>query len=335
MLSLKRSKKVINIVIEDYILRIIETNGHDISTVKLFEERIVPSGLIEHGKITDEIAFYEFMKELVKELGFKNRQVRFNVPNSIVIMRQVDLPTNLKGRKEINEYLEMEIGKSIHLPFQEPIFDFPDIEVDMMEIHNEKKQLTLFAAPGGELRKYTEIFADVGLKPISADVGILGNYRYFYYMHQVSKEQVYLIVEINMSSIHLGIFQDHQLEFLRYQDLDVELATSRQDAIIDNKALEYTQSKEVIKGLMQDQVNELERVMNFYRFSLHKGEKMVTNIILLGDYPSLGDIYKLMKNRYDEISIARLHGHLSQTKDKEINAAFIPALGLAIKGAFL
>lgn len=52
-----KPNKIINIVIEDYVIRLVETNNSNISSIKVIHEKPIPSGLIENGKIMDEIGF--------------------------------------------------------------------------------------------------------------------------------------------------------------------------------------------------------------------------------------------------------------------------------------
>lgn len=321
---------MIHIGIKDYVIRIIETNGQTLSSVKRFTERALPAGLVENGKITDEIAFYEFMNTLVKELGLKNHQTRFVVPNALVIMRQIDIPKGINERKEILEYVEMEIGSSIHLPFENPVFDITDMLEDAEQGVAEANQVTLFAAPGEEMHKYTEVFADVSLKPVAADVGMLSSYRFFHEEHQVQQDNVYLMVEFNRTSVYLGIFRGHQLEFLRYQDFDVDLKVHEGDDP-NQITWEYVDEEETIQQLIQDQVDELENIMNFYRFSLSNGEHAVTDVVLLGDYPDLRMIYNKMKQQYN-IPANILSSNSPQIMDQTVDSAFIPILGLALKG---
>ena len=335
MFSFMKSKKTVNIVIDDYVIRMAESSGEELSTVKLIKEEPLPSGLIEYGKIVDEIQFYGFMKNIVQKWGIKNQQVRFYVPSSLVIMRAVEYPAHLK-KENIKEYFMMEIGETIHLPFQNPIFDIhifsteQDHQPEEDDVENTKKQGTLFAVPEDEMIKYTEIFSDVSLKPIVADVKELGVYRYFNQMNQVDQEKSYLFFEFNLTSIHLSIFHNHQLEFLRYQQLHLEtqLWNARKG---ENNTLTwaYAGDEEQKIGTIEDQINELERIMNFYRYSLHKGEKEVSEIFILGDYPKLDQIYNRVKNQYNITT--RLLEEYSETKKEKMGAAFIPALGLALK----
>lgn len=336
MFSFMKSKKVVNIVLDDYVIRMVENSGQELSTIKLVKEEVLPTGLIEFGKIIDEINFYEFMKSIVSKWGIKNRQVRFYVPNSLVIMRNVEFPANIK-EESIREHFMMEIGENIHLPFQNPIFDIHSLsfgEDDLMEgdlPNSEKRQGILFAVPEEEIIKYTEIFADVSLKPIVADIKELGVYRYFCQIGRVHRDKSYLFFELNLTSVNLSIFNNHQLEFLRYQQLNLE-TQGWSASLGENDQLNwsYSEDDQQKQGTINDQINELDRIMNFYRYSLHKGDKEVTEIIILGDYPNMDDVYNKIKNQYN-ISTTILDGYLSEARNKSVGTAFIPALGLALR----
>ncbi|WP_026906457.1 type IV pilus biogenesis protein PilM [Paucisalibacillus globulus] len=318
-----RPTKVINIDIEDYVMRLIESNGsNNISSIKIMEERVIPYGLIENGKIIDEIGFFEYMKDLVKELVIKHRHVRFYVPNSLVIMRQVEFPADLRD-KDIHDFFKVEIGKSLHLPFKNPVFDVHYNE--NVRLENDIRMGTFFAAPREELVKYTEILADVSLKPVAADVLALGIYRYFHHTTKVNREKVYLFVELNATSINLSIFRNHDIEFLRFQNLDLHLINRGETG-----ELVFKEDADFVTGILEDQISELERIMNFYRFSIQKGEKMVDEIILLGDHPELKSFYQKVNERF-EIPVQLLKGVLLEKKDKEVESKYIPALGLALK----
>lgn len=330
-----KPKKYINIVIEDYAIRILENSGKNISSVKKMKEKPLPLGLIENGKIKDEIGFYEFMKETVKEFGIKHRHTRFYVPNSLIIMRQFEFPANLKG-KEIKEYVRDEIGKSIHLPFKEPVFDVhylpePSHHVDKKTEIKEMQQATLFAAPKEEMQKYTEIFADVSLKPIAADVEALGVYRLYHHLYETNPKDVYLFAKFNVNSIDISIFHQNQLEFLRYQILDLQLKGWKIQEETKEIDWLYEENETQLLGIVEDTMLEMERVMNFYQFSIKKGEHRITEIIVLGDHPLINHFYDRVKQQFD-ISTIKLKGYVSRASDKEIEQQYIPALGLALKG---
>src|SRR5690625_1960083 len=122
MVSFGRSKRVVNMVIEDYVIRMIENNGQTLSSMKQVKEKIIPKNVIKDGKIIDELQFFVFMKSLVREWKIKHRHVRFYVPQSLVILRELEIPEEVE-KEDIKQYITMEIGNTIHFPFQLPVFD--------------------------------------------------------------------------------------------------------------------------------------------------------------------------------------------------------------------
>ena len=323
MFSFVKSKRVANIVMEDYVIRMVENNGKDFASIKITAEKPLPTNTIQNGKIVDELKFYEFMKEVVQEWGIKNRHVRFYVPHPLIIMREIDIPENV-NKHEIKQYITMEIGNTIHFPFKNPVFDLYDVPHE-----NDVNKVTVLAAPEEEIIKYTQSFDDVKLKPVAVDVQSLGVYRYFLKTEkQLHLDKVYLILELNLTSTNISIFHQHKVEFLRYQPLSVS-ANEWQPNAEQPIQWNFTGDKTRLFGEMEDHLNEIERLMNFYRFSLHQGEKAVTDMIVLGDFPEINKIIARIKQRYD-LPVTTL-----TTEDvnvRQIDSVFIPALGLALKG---
>lgn len=323
MFSFGKSKRVANIVIEDYVIRMVENNGKDFASIKITAEKPLPKNTIQNGKIVEELKFYEFMKEVVQEWGIKNRNVRFYVPHALIIMREINIPENV-NKNEIKQYITMEIGNTIHFPFKNPVFDLYDVPLE-----NEVNKVTVLAAPEEEIIKYTEIFDDVKLKPVAVDVQSLGVYRYFLKQQvQLKSDKIYLILELNLTSTNISIFHQHKVEFLRYQPLNVS-ADDWQANGEQYLSWSFTGDETRLHGEMEDHLNEIERLMSFYRFSLHQGEKAVTDMIVLGDFPEINDIVARIKQRYD-LPVTTLTTEYVNVR--QIDSVFIPALGLALKG---
>lgn len=328
MLSLKKSNRMANIVIDDYVVRIVENKGSTLDSVQMLAERPLDAGLIENGKIVDEIGFFEFMKVLVKECGLKSCDCRFNVPNSLVIMRRVEFPAELTG-EAVKEHFLMQIGKTIHLPFENPVLDIHIHE----EFVGEALQVgTLFAASEEEVIKYATTFEDCGMRPVAADVQPLGVYRYFFNGDNLQPSRIYLFLELNLTSTNLSIFHENRLEFMRFQHVDI-LAEDWKSDTKYTKWINWTyQGDELnLQGMMEDQVTELDRIMNFYRFSQHSGEKQVDEVIVTGDSPDLATIVRKIEARYD-LPVRYIHEIMTEADEEPVGSAFIPALGLALKG---
>src|SRR5690625_1303361 len=318
MFSFGRSKRVANIVIDDYVIRMVENNGKDFTSIKNLAEKALPLGTIENGKIVDELQFFDFLKEVVQEWGIKYYHVRFYVPHALIIMREIEIPDDV-NRKEIKQYITMEIGNTIHFPFTNPVFDL----YQSPQAHMQNK-VTVLAAPEEEIIKYTEIFEDAKLKPKAVDVQALGVYRYFIEQQgQIQRDKVYLMLELNITTANISIFHQYKLEFHRYQALNIS-----QDDWQPNGDFpiqwNFTGDETRLYGEIEDQLNEIDRLMNFYRFSIHQGEKSVTDIVLLGDYPELSGVKNKLEERYDlpvtKLTIEPL------INVHQVTTAFIPAL---------
>lgn len=325
MFSFGKSKKVINITLDDYIIRFIENNGKDLTSITTLAEKIIPQGTIQNGRIVDEMGFYEFMKEVVQEFRIKKCLCRFFVPQEMVIIRNLNIPNNVK-QNEIKHYITMEIGNSIHFPFKDPVFDIYNIPQE----NDDVKSVTIIAAPEEEVIKYAQVFSDVDLKPIAVDMQSLGVYRYFLHQHGVLQDnKVYFLLEMSLLSANISIFHNNLLEFHRYQSLNL----SRDNWDISEEApytFSFKEGETYLHGLIENLMTEIERLMNFYRFSIHQGEKNVTDIILTGDFPYL-DLVKEAIKRFDlPITILDMDEVMF---DHELSSrGFIPAFGLALKG---
>src|SRR5699024_8152610 len=161
MLSFGKSKRVVNIVIDDYIIRMVESNGNDLASIKHSAEKLLPQHTIENGKLIDELSFFDFLKDVVKEWRIKNRNIRFYAPHELIIMREIELAEKVKN-SELKQYITMETGHTIHFPFKNPVFDL----YDTSKVETESK-VTVLAASEEEIMKYTELFADAKLTPVA------------------------------------------------------------------------------------------------------------------------------------------------------------------------
>lgn len=323
MLSFGGRNRIVNIAIEDYVIRVVENNGKDLSSIRIVKEKEIPQNIIRRGKIIDELAFYDFMKTVVDEWKIKNRKVRFYAPHDLVIMRSVPIPEDV-DRDEIREYITMEIGHSIHFPFTHPVFDLYDLPTS-----SNVEEVTVIAASEEELSKYINVFTDLNLSPLAVDIHALGSYRYGLSINEdFNEDQVFLFLEFNLSAVNIGIFHKHKLEFLRYQPLNIGSTDWESETEGEDLNWSFTGEADDLEAEINDQINDLSRLMNFYQYTLTQGEKAVNKIIVLGDHPKQDKILKLLKERYEQ-PIERLQVTELQ---QDIKREYIPLLGLALKG---
>jgi type IV pilus assembly protein PilM len=297
--------KVANLVIKDHVIRYVELKPHDSFSIQKWGERELPSGIIHDGKIVDRETLEMILEECVSEWKLKRRRVRFIVPDPVVVIRQISLPNDLED-DEIRGYLFMELGTTIHLPFEDPVFDYV-----ILERTKEKLNILLFAAPEQMVMSYAQLLEDVKLRPVAADVSPLCVYRLFYEADQVKKDDHVLIVQIDVSAVNVSAFYDHKPVFMR------QLLFESHD--------EQGDIEELLRSF-EDVYKEIERVMSFYRFSIHQGNEQITRVFLTGDHPHLRHIHETMQERFD-VPVERLSGEIGNLIDTRYHLAW----GLGLK----
>lgn len=321
----KKKNRFVVIEVNEYVIRAIVMNNPEIQEAAIFEHSL-PAGVIEGDLVKDEMALFETLKELSQKWGMKKADVRFFVPDSTVMMKTFEHPRDIEPSK-LKGYVEMELGRTIHLPFSNPLID----------VYDEKQndgEATLFAAPAEEITKMAGILDDLSLHPTHSDVRALSTIRFLEQVKTFVPNKSYLITDWSIHGLSISIYTPGKLEFLRYQSIE----TNRLDWVsreVSDAAVEFVFEGEVgeYRSQLIDQIAEIERILNFYRFSLYKGEKAVDEIIILGDSPEMDYIMSEMRANY-EMPIQYLDDSRIQSSYPNFNAKYIPLIGLVLKEAF-
>lgn len=321
----KKKKRIVAIEVQDDFIRALSfTEGYVESAD--FHEAVLPEGLILEEVVQDEIAFFELMKELVKEWGIRNFDVYFFVPDQAVLMRFIETPDAL-SLEEMKQYVQMEIGESIHLPFKEPLIDV------YQQPGQTSHEATLFAAPSEDSLMVREIYEDVKLHPTKLGIRALANLRLLEHLTLLNHTKTYLVIDWSIRWASVSIYSERHVDFLRYQSFDnaaidwryTEMSDGRYQYIFEGNMEQYHQ-------ILRDQMAEIERILNFYRFSLHKGEKAVDEIIMLGVHPEMAFIEKDLSDLIP-LPITVLTDATIQMKFSNFDMRHSALLGLALKGA--
>lgn len=318
----KKNKSHISIEIKDYVLRAIVAKGPDSSLWKGYELPLA-QGIVENTIITNEMALYEMIKENVTKWAGKKQNVRFFVPDTSVLLKNFSHPSDVESH-QLKGYAEMELGLSIHLPFDEPLID----------VHDPKPgdgQAMLFAVPSEEVNKMVGICLDASLKPQVADIRGLCNIRLLEHMQLIDPQKTYLIADWSINELSICIFSQGNVEFLRYQSIETNLTDWKAEQLEENSfSFEYVGGEEEYRMVVTDQVLEIDRMMNFFKFSLHKGEKAVDEIIVLGDNPILQTIAGILSNNFDT-PLKVLNNAIIKKHFPAFSESFATLLGLALK----
>lgn len=320
------SKRPVNLVFCDHAVRFLELKSADPPVALRWGERDLPSGIIEDGKIVDFEALSTILDECVEEWKIGRRQVNFIVPDPLVIIRKITIPADVLD-DEVKSHLYMELGASIHLPFEDPVFD-----VHPLGEKNGKKELLLFASPERYVMEYSELLSGLKLVPVAADISPLALYRLYYSMDGAKPGEGLFAVQINLTSVSMCIFEEHIPYFMRQFPLDFE--EDKWEIRRDRSGVcEYTYKGDSLQ--LEDQFStvfsEMGKLMDFYRYSSGRENAEVTKILLDGDHPLRLMILEEMKMQF-ELPITILPAEAVQNgRNKALPESYALALGLGLK----
>ncbi|TDL77350.1 pilus assembly protein PilM [Rhodococcus qingshengii] len=325
--SLFSSKnRIVNLVVNDHSVRFVELKQANPPAAQKWCERFLPPGVITEGKITDIDSLANILEECIDEWKIKGRQVRFLVPDPLVIIRKVTIPADIQD-DEIKGYLYLELGSSIHLPFEEPVFDyFP------LANNGKTKDLLLFAAPEQYVMEYAELFSSLKLNPIAADISPLALYRLFHQLGKARENEVLFTVQFDLTSVNLCIFEETVPLVMRQFPLpfDIEKWDIKQD-LAGTMVFKYTGDTEELALQFEDILNEINKLVDFYRYTLSNEKKDITMFLLNGDHPMLQAIFDEMNERF-EIPVERIEQEgIENGKTGSVPANLLLSLGLALK----
>ncbi|WP_191555900.1 type IV pilus biogenesis protein PilM [Metabacillus idriensis] len=312
------SKKTGNFTIKDDAIRYGELKQAEPLIMGMCEERVLPEGLVRGGVIQDFDTLSLILDECVREWGIKGRKVRFTVPDSHVVIRKVTVPADLID-DEIRGHLYVEIGSSIHLPFDEAVFDYIVTGRTEKELH-----LLLFASSEELVRSYSDLFESAGLKPDAADISPLCQYRF--YLNQKTKvdhSSSVMLIQYDLSGVNLSIFQQEQPVFMR--NIEVE------KNIRESEKMSGSITQDDFRLQVNEIIKEIDHVLNFYRFSLNQGNDEVSSFILTGDHPLLQEAERLLIERYDYPVDSLKNTQAENSNKSPLPASFYLNAGLALK----
>src|SRR5690606_26822498 len=179
----------------------------------------------------DEMAMFELIKANVQNWGGKKQNVCFLVPDTSVLLKSFEHPPDVNGN-DLKEFVQMELGRSIHLPFQEPLVDVYD------SVEGDGKAM-LFAAPPDEVGKIIGLLLDNHLQPQVADIRSLCNLRLLEHIEFIDSNRTYLVTDWSINELSICIYSGGEVEFLRFQTIETAAENWKQE-LLGNNEIQFT-----------------------------------------------------------------------------------------------
>ncbi|KKK33058.1 pilus assembly protein PilM [Mesobacillus campisalis] len=322
---LKFKPRPVEIIINDHSIRYIELKNSEDKRPLKWGERYLPPGIVSEGKILDTNMLSIILEECIDVWKIKRRRVRYLVPDPFITVRKVPIPADVHI-DEIEGYLYLEIGESVHLPFEDPVFDYV-----VLPQEGEKHEILLFAAHREHVMTYADLFSSVKLKPDAADVSSLALYRLYHHLTENTDESL-LIIQFDLDLVNMSIFENKMPLFTRHHQLPFDHKQwDTHVARTGFQQLTYKGDIEELAGQFDEVTKEINMMIDFYQFSLNQGKNELSKILLTGDHPMLNSILKELEKRF-EIPVELLDSSsLNTEKNRPLPASHHLALGLALK----
>ncbi|WP_400242646.1 type IV pilus biogenesis protein PilM [Niallia sp. JL1B1071] len=324
-MGLFRNKRTVQLIFNDHSIRYMEMKQINPPQPIKWGERVLPEGIIRNGKVVNKDSLQLILEECAETWKIKKREIQMVVPDALIIIRKISIPADIK-EDELNEYLYLEIGTSIHLPFEEPVFDTVVLKEE------EKKEVLLIAAQAELVQEYVDALTEAKLYPVAADISSLAAFRIYERLYAAAEEERLLFVHMDLENVNITIFEHgypifaHFLPFTFIRE-DWEIRVNRSQ----HSELSFQGD---IKELMIEYDNifrEVNRLMDFYRYSIHQGREQLMKIILTGDHPMLPTMKEELSTRFElPIIMPEVDSLLTGFK-RSLPSAFHLVLGLALK----
>jgi type IV pilus assembly protein PilM len=308
---LNKRTRVATVTIEEDAIRMVEVKSTSPLHVVCAEERSLPSGIISDGKIVDTDTLVSILSVVVDEWKLSRKAVRFLAPDEYVIIRKLTYPPDVR-RDELKGHFFIEIGSTLYLPFEDPVFD-----VVPYTASTETKEAILIASKESILNTYEDVFEDVKMKPIVADIGPLALYRLAFSQHEFSGEEHILLLDVKNDSYIVSIFHQHFPLFMR----TVEVAEPDES--------NYFSGSQTTK--MDSLISEIEKLINFYRYNMNQGNEGITHVLLNGELDEWEDLLQSLELRFEVKTLTVIRETIYLEDGKAIPVRFNRALGLALK----
>ncbi|MFJ7744230.1 type IV pilus biogenesis protein PilM [Peribacillus sp. NPDC097295] len=320
--------RIVNLIFKDYVIRYVELKQMDPPIVQAYGERYLPPGIIKEGKILDFETLQMIVGQCVEEWGLAKKQVRFLVPDPFVVIRKMMIPEEVKA-DEIEGYLYLELGTSIHLPFEDPIFD----TVNLKE-NRESTEILLFAASEEQVSQYSDLLESTKLEPLAADISSLAIYRLWNLTRDLDSNEQLMLLELDVLSVTATIFVEDKPVFMRHILLPDEVSEWEVDHSSRNglETLAYQGDRHAYFQTLEDTYVEIDRLLTFYKYNLNSGRDSVSTILVTGDHPYLEEICEKLSDHLD-LPITILNESVEMVMDDApLLRRYHSAVGLAIKG---
>lgn len=241
-------------------------------------------GTIIENQIADEEKLRLQIRQWAEQEGLKGTRVALSVPPSQVIIRKMSIPA--LQAKQVQQLVALEVETGLHLPFEEPVYDFIPIgQESQIQDDGSEEQVTkvlVFAAPRKLITEYIEILDEAGIKTESVEVSATALGR----MAEIAQGKPFadtMLVHLEHAQLDVYMFREGHPIFMRtinLLDIESEAPIFESESYLAQKA--SLASDQLSMEQLVEVTAEISRMLNFYQYSLHDGAARITELVVTG-----------------------------------------------------
>jgi type IV pilus assembly protein PilN len=267
--------------------------------------------LLHEGRITDKQAFQTLLQTWVREENLKGESVTISIPTSIAMIRRLKVPDGKP--KEIRNLVELEVNTTLQLPFDDPVFDY----VELGDSDQDGKEVLVFAAPRNLVMEYVGLLEEAGVKVKAVDLPLLALIRVIEKQQSTLPDDLLILYATNT-----------QLEILMmHKQIPIFM---RSVHIHENQM--YGETHAMLTWSAEEMETEISRMLGFYQYTIHEGERYITDIMILGPHHGMEQLLSHLQSVLPLLQTqeVRLHSLNARLRELGLLDYAIP-LGLALK----
>lgn len=310
-------------------------------------EKIANENFFKTDKLKNKQELASILKQIVKETHVTNPAFVISALNSKVLIRQIPLQ-EMTTEKEIREFLFFELGESIALPFEKPVFDLLMLEMPKRRSSkkksrskkNTKKQTIeetnqirkesqvhyglngkipvcitseeLLEEVGDVIQKGSGHLAGVDFSPL-AYTAVL--------KREIEWERNFALVEIDSGEATITIFENAIPIYVQYEDYN---QTNWRYRELEGQIIPDWRGETEALSKLGEIINN---VVHYFESEL-SDEGAIENIYLVGGHPNLKrEVAEIIREK-NTMQVSTLTSSLEKIK---VPDRFLLTLGLALK----
>lgn len=211
----------------------------------------IEKGLIENGYIKDPELLLQTLEEMFKMYEVKPRKVQLIINDQNLLVRDIKIPKEDLRKLSINQYINEQTGKTLYFPYEQPA-----VSSIIREETEEHTRLIGNIVDSNLLHDYHDVFDRLKCREVTYELSMIPIYQMYQKKMGEVKDHLMLV------SLYEKIFSIQIIEN------DIPIFHLVEEA--DDEVNAYYQIVE----------NFVERIANYYQFTMRKGKQKINKVLL-------------------------------------------------------